>query len=110
VGSFPPRFFLDFRLFLDFLNERVPAIIYTIYILFKSVNFAKSSIQHYPPGTQENYSNFPSRNLMMEKGKELEFPEGRGGLESAKRILMTGGSPYFNLYAAALSTGNPGKL
>jgi hypothetical protein len=36
--------------------------------------------QHYPPGTQENYSNFPSRNLMMEKGKELEFPEGRGGV------------------------------
>jgi hypothetical protein len=36
--------------------------------------------QHYPPGTQENYSNFPSRNLMMEKGKESEFPEGRGGV------------------------------
>jgi hypothetical protein len=35
--------------------------------------------QHYPPGTQENYNNFPSRNLMMEKGKESEFPEGRGG-------------------------------
>jgi hypothetical protein len=34
--------------------------------------------QHYPPGTQENYSNFPSINLMMEKGKESEFPEGRG--------------------------------
>jgi len=26
---------------------------------------------HYPPGTQENY------NIMMEKGKESEFPEGR---------------------------------
>jgi len=34
--------------------------------------------QHYPPGTQENYSNFPSRNFMMEKGKESELPEGRG--------------------------------
>jgi hypothetical protein len=34
--------------------------------------------QHYPPGTQENYNNFPSRNLMMEKGKESEFLEGRG--------------------------------
>jgi hypothetical protein len=41
---------------------------------------------HYLPGTQENYNSFSSRNLMMEKGKELEFPE------------------------AALSTGNPGKL
>jgi hypothetical protein len=47
-------------------------------------------MQHYPPGTQENYNNFPSRNLMMEKGKESEFPEGRGGLESASRILMKG--------------------
>ena len=29
--------------------------------------------QNYPAGTHENY------NSMMEKGKELEFPEGRGG-------------------------------
>jgi hypothetical protein len=29
----------------------------------------------------------------MEKGKESEFPEGRGGLESAKRILMKGVPP-----------------
>ena len=36
-------------------------------------------IQHYPPGTQENYSKFPSRNLMMKKGTESEFPEGLGG-------------------------------
>jgi hypothetical protein len=34
--------------------------------------------QHYPPGTQEDNNSFSSRNLMMEKGKELEFPEGRG--------------------------------
>jgi len=30
----------------------------------------------------------------MEKGKELEFPEGPEGPGSAKLILMTGGSPY----------------
>jgi hypothetical protein len=41
---------------------------------------------------------------MMEKDKESEFPEGRGGLESASRILMTRGSPLklvslFNAYA-----------
>jgi hypothetical protein len=51
--------------------------------------------QHYPPETQENYNSFSSRNIMMKNGKELEFPEGREGvrgLESAKRILMTGGS------------------
>jgi len=35
-------------------------------------------MQHYPPGTQEIYRNFPSRNLMMEKGKGSEFPEGLG--------------------------------
>jgi glutaredoxin len=38
-----------------------------------------SNSQHYPPGTQENYNSFYSRNLIMGKGKELEFPEGRGG-------------------------------
>jgi hypothetical protein len=35
--------------------------------------------QHYPPGTQEDYNSFSSRNLVMGKGTELEFPEGRGG-------------------------------
>lgn len=39
----------------------------------------ETKTQHYPPGTQENYSNFPSRNLMMGKGKESECSEGRGG-------------------------------
>jgi len=56
--------------------------------------------QHYPPGTQEIYNSFSSRNLMMENGKKLEFPEGREGvrgLESAKRILMTGGFPLFHI-------------
>jgi len=39
--------------------------------------------QPYAPGTQKNYNNFPSRNLMLEKDKELEFPEGRrGGCDS----------------------------
>jgi GDP-L-fucose synthase len=32
---------------------------------------------------------------MMEKCKELEFPEGRGGLESASRILMKGSGIRF---------------
>jgi hypothetical protein len=49
--------------------------------------------QHYPPGTQKNNNGFALRNIIMEKGKELEFHEGPGGLESASRILMTGGSP-----------------
>jgi len=35
--------------------------------------------QHYPPGTQENYNSFPSRDLMMEKGKELECSRRAGG-------------------------------
>jgi hypothetical protein len=35
--------------------------------------------QQYPPGTQENYNSFLSRDLMMGKGKELELPEGPGG-------------------------------
>jgi len=35
--------------------------------------------QHYPSGTQEDYNSFSSRNLVMGKGTELEFPEGRGG-------------------------------
>jgi hypothetical protein len=35
--------------------------------------------QHYPPGNQENYNSFLSRDIVMGKGKELEFPEGPGG-------------------------------
>ena len=36
-------------------------------------------MQQYPPETQENYNRFSSGNLITEKGKELEFPEGAGG-------------------------------
>jgi len=35
--------------------------------------------QHYPPGTQKNYNNFSSRDLIMEKSKELEFSRRAGG-------------------------------
>ena len=35
--------------------------------------------QHYPPGTHEDDNSFSSRNLILGKGKELEFPEGQGG-------------------------------
>ena len=35
--------------------------------------------QHYPPGTQKNYNSFSSTDLMMEKGKELEFSRRAGG-------------------------------
>ena len=42
--------------------------------------------QHYPPGTQENYKIFSSSNLIMGKGKELEFPEGRGGGKGEPRV------------------------
>jgi hypothetical protein len=41
--------------------------------------------QHYPPGTQEDDNSFSSRNLIMGKGKELEFPEGRGGGKGQQR-------------------------
>jgi len=40
-----------------------------------------SIAQHYPPGTQEDDNSFSSRNLIMGKGKELKFPEGRGGCQ-----------------------------
>jgi hypothetical protein len=35
--------------------------------------------QYYPPGTQKNYNSFSPRDLMMEKGKELEFSRRAGG-------------------------------
>jgi hypothetical protein len=41
--------------------------------------FKGATRQQYPPGTQENYNSFLSRDLMMGKGKELELPEGPGG-------------------------------
>jgi hypothetical protein len=37
-----------------------------------------NNVQQYPPGTQENNNSFESRDLMMEKDKELKSPEGRG--------------------------------
>jgi len=40
---------------------------------------------HYPPGTQEDYNSFSSKNLVMGKGTELEFPEGRGGGKGQQR-------------------------
>jgi hypothetical protein len=36
-------------------------------------------IQHYPPGTQEIYNSFSSRNFMMKNSNELESSEARGG-------------------------------
>jgi DNA-directed RNA polymerase II subunit RPB2 len=42
------------------------------------MNFERVS-QHYPPGTQENNNSFESRDLMMEKGKELECTRRAGG-------------------------------
>jgi hypothetical protein len=55
--------------------------------------------QHYPPGTQENYNSFSSRNLMMGKGTELEFPEGAGRGQGG-----TPGSPYFWWFQKKLIT------
>jgi len=39
--------------------------------------------QHYPPGTQEFYNSFSSRNLMMKNSNELESSEGRGGVNGS---------------------------
>ena len=41
--------------------------------------FSQETEQHYPPGTQENYNSFSSRDIMMEKGKELECTRRAGG-------------------------------
>ena len=35
--------------------------------------------QLYPPGTQKNYNGFSMKKSYNGKGKEFEFPEGRGG-------------------------------
>ena len=51
--------------------------------------FLRAFTQQYPPGTQENYNSFSSRNPITEKGKELEYPEGAGGGKGEP-----GGSPY----------------
>jgi hypothetical protein len=40
--------------------------------------------QHYPPGTQENYNSFASRNIIMGKGNELEFPIGGHGVRGTR--------------------------
>jgi hypothetical protein len=45
--------------------------------------FTQTINRHYPPGTQENYNSFSSRNHIIGKGKGLEFPEGRGGFQGS---------------------------
>jgi len=48
-------------------------------ILSEAKGFLKAVYQHYPPGTQEIYNSFSSRNLMMKNGNKLESFNGRGG-------------------------------
>ena len=47
--------------------------------MIKDVANTAEFTQHYPPGTQENCNSFSSRDLMMEKGKELECSRRAGG-------------------------------
>ena len=47
--------------------------------------------QHYPQGTQKNYNSFSSRDLMMEKGKELEFSRRAGGGKGEPGVPPSGG-------------------
>jgi hypothetical protein len=49
-----------------------------LYLMESRTNYSQNR-QHYPPGTQENDNSFSLRNLFIGKGKELEFPQGRGG-------------------------------
>jgi ABC-type multidrug transport system fused ATPase/permease subunit len=57
----------------------------SLYDFFHLENANESPVdkitQHYPQGTQESYNSFSSRNLIMGKGKDLGFPEGRGGCQ-----------------------------
>jgi len=57
-------------------------------LILKGINILIIKGKHYPPGTQENYNSFPSRNIILEKGKELECSRRAGGL------MTGGGSPY----------------
>jgi len=74
--------------------------------LFKDVNIKRGMynelatlnkkcppVQHYPPGTQEIYNSFSSRNLMMENGKKLKFTEGREGVRGNRGVPSTPVSP-----------------
>jgi len=49
-------------------------------VAFALINRPIPEGQHYPPGTQENCNSFSSRDLMMEKGKELECSRRAGDL------------------------------
>jgi len=39
------------------------------------------SFQHYPPGAQGIFKEFPTSNVVTENGKELYYPKGGRGLE-----------------------------
>jgi len=62
-----------------------------------------TGVHHYPPGTQEDYNSFSSRNLIMGKGKELEFPEGRGGDKGQQRTPGVPPTGVFWLYTNSVS-------
>jgi hypothetical protein len=71
-------------------------------------------MQHYPPGTQEDYNSFSSSNLIMGKGKELEFPEGWGGGKGRRSLCdlnliarsAIGGSNAVRGFPLELTNGN----
>jgi len=48
-------------------------------IIKRAEDVVDNARQHYPPGTQESNKSFESRDLMMEKGKELECTRRAGG-------------------------------
>jgi hypothetical protein len=61
-----------------FINKTITAFAQKIFNrTFNNVKFPEE--QYYPPVTQQNYNGFSPTYLMMETGKELEFPRRAGG-------------------------------
>jgi len=90
-------YFQSMSTFIDKTVEKLCSVLTTKGFI-EDVSNTHTYVQHYPSGTQKNYNSFASRNLMMGKGEELEFPEGPEGPEgqgSAKRILMKGSGIRF---------------
>jgi len=94
IDELQQKIFQKFNFFCDFTNtvsmhfrlgdykylpEHHPVLEYEYYE--NAIRYILN--QHYPPGTQEDYNSFSSRNLMMGKDKELEFPEGWGGCQGS---------------------------
>jgi hypothetical protein len=69
-------------------------------IIKRAEDVVDNARQHYPPGTQESNKSFESRDLMMEKGKELECTRRAGGSGIREADSDDRGFPLMHVFSS----------